>query len=49
MYSTLAYEKLGEFSSSLGFPIEDEGTLNVVSNNGDVYTYQGGDGFKVVV
>jgi hypothetical protein len=42
MQTTLQVERLGEFSSSLGMPIEEDGVLNVVASNGDVYKYQDG-------
>lgn len=32
-------EKIGEFTSALGSPLEDDGVLYVVSSNGDIMIY----------
>lgn len=47
MHSNLPFEKLGDFTSALGFPIEDNGILYVVSSNGDISTFNEGK-FKVL-
>lgn len=40
-------DKIGAFTSALGYPLEDDGLLYVVSQNGDVYAHQDGQ-FKVI-